>query len=195
LPPDPKAKTEQGFGAGRVYWHGRLVPNTRIECLAWLKDRDAIRAIVGSFSGRASRERQSQEREQDVVQRAVANGNLCGAMFLNYRSKISTNKFTINSFQQSDLDIDMARVDVLTAAEEREAELLRQLRIPFNDTRATSQLIVSETKFEVASADADPAQPAMRTHCSMACKRFSIGSRSARTTTMTSVRSKQSTTL
>ena len=49
-PEDPKAESDQGHGAGRVYWHGRLVPNTRIERVTWLQNNDAIRAINGSLT-------------------------------------------------------------------------------------------------------------------------------------------------
>lgn len=175
-PDDPKATSDQGFGAGRVYWHGRLVPNTRIERVSWLNDKNVVRAISGirGASARAQRSAEQMQREAREAQQAYArNENVCGSMFMNWRAKISTDKFYIlkRSFNQADLDTEIAKQlesvpkpdleqmekmdakarekylqDLQDKMDEKVVELLQR---SFNDRSAKSQLILSDRKFRM----------------------------------------------
>ena len=156
-PDDPKAETDQGYGAGRVYWHGRLVPDTRIERVTWLHHRDAIRAI-NSLQKRTQEVRQmkKEDLDRDAQQTATRHNNVCSAMFMNHRARISTDKFYVSSasFTQSQLDID---VHDRTTAKDRETLIKEQLTQPFSDPTATKQLILSATKFKAPErSEAEP---------------------------------------
>ena len=61
-------------GSGRVYWHGRLVPNTRVSELPWLSDKfvtmqlleEALREAGGRQRQNAAELKVSEERLQTL---------------------------------------------------------------------------------------------------------------------------------
>ena len=162
-PSDPKQKGNQGYGSSRVYWHGRLVPNTSIQPVTWLHNKHIARLAMQPDSARHARSgaaaAAAREQLANVERQQFANKNVVGAMFMNWRAQISTDKFFLHHFKQQDLDIDVADAmrignlnkegEELNKAQQDQLDgiLMARLNKPVTDANADNiQLIISETK-------------------------------------------------
>ena len=152
-PADPKATTEQGSGAGRVYWHGRLVPDTRIERVAWLSNIHVIMAVIMAQHATSNME---DHVLQEVRQTAARHNNVVSSMFMNCR--LSDDKLQAASFKQQDLDYQLQ--DALLQPSEGVSDMRLRALAPLRKAFRTGpsdpgflakQLLISETKFVVTS--------------------------------------------
>jgi len=164
----PESQELEGYGDGCTYWHGKLVPGTRIGRVQWMESPSVIQAVLEATTERG---RDGGAAVAQLKEKLVSSmGRTITRWFFNSRTLISEDKYELKSFEPGDLQLkDSRSIAQRAAATDANAvrgllnntDLLRALK----DRPGNSQLIISDIPVRPSQpTEADtPHSPATRT--------------------------------
>lgn len=113
-----------GYGDGCTYWHGKLVPGTRVGKLSWLEDGSIIEAVLQASSTRGHGKSKQLQHDKKTLETSM--GRVVTRWFFNSRTLISDDKYELTSFKPEHLQLRDTRraADRATATDKNESQRL-----------------------------------------------------------------------
>ena len=148
----PDGQEFEGYGDGCTYWHGKLVPGTRVRKVQWLESPAVIEAVLQATS--VDRRDRPQLKENLVS----SMGRVVTRFFFNSRTLISPDKYELQSFDRIHLQLKDTRSETARAAATDANEVRRLIDSTnlvgqgLNNKPGTdSQLIISDVRVHATS--------------------------------------------
>ena len=104
----PEGRELKMFGDGCTYWHGKLVPGTRVGKVPWLELPDVVEAVLEERGGRGRGGRDDaakKERQLDKSKLLSSTHRVVTRWFFNSRTLITDDKFELMSAVEESLKL------------------------------------------------------------------------------------------
>ena len=104
----PEGSKLEGKGDGCTYWHGKLVPGTRVGKVPWFDEQTIIEAVLKNTTEQAGRSSNTQV--QQLKELLVHSAHrVVSRWFFNSRTLISDDKYVLKSFEPRHLELKAER--------------------------------------------------------------------------------------